>query len=142
MTGLADARVLRDHANDGDSDDFEGHFTFWAGERASRIDRFYVPATWADRVQWVETRIPSNPSDHQGCFSAWRARHCPVMYPINASHPDLVITELFEDMEGVAIGQAVTIAAWDMEVDECKHCIRRVSKRVKQRRARLRHKLR
>ena len=64
------------------------------------------------------------------------------MYPINASHPDIVITELVEDMDGMAIGQAVTIATWDMEVDECKRCIRRVCKRVKQRRARLQHKLR
>ena len=42
----------------------------------------------------------------------------------------------------MAIGQAVTTATWDMEVDECKRCICRVSKRLKQRQARLRHKLR
>ena len=103
-TGLADARVLRDHVNDSDSDDFEDHFTYWAGERASRIDRFYVPATWAGSFQWVETRISSNPSDHQEvvlclrnpCRPRRRARHCPMMYPIKSSHPDLVITELVE----------------------------------------------
>ena len=35
------------------------------GEKASRIGRFYVPAIWVDRVQWVETRVPFHYSDHQ-----------------------------------------------------------------------------
>ena len=61
---------------------------------------------------WVETRILSNPSDYQEVVLCLRDlgtprqhdRRCPVIYPINASHPDQVITESVENMDGMAIG--------------------------------------
>ena len=50
-----------------------------------------------------------------------------------------MIDELVKEMDGMAIGQSASTLTWDIDVAECKRCIRRVSKRLKQRRARLRH---
>lgn len=114
--GLADARVLRDHADDDITDDFVDHFTYMVGERASRIDRFYVPAIWVDRVQWVETRVPFHHSDHQEVVLCLRDTSRPrrhlrsraVAYPIQSSRPAQVIDKLVKDMDGMAIGQAAS----------------------------------
>ena len=50
-----------------------------------------------------------------------------------------MIDELVKEMDDMAIGQATSTLTWEIDVAECNRCIRRVSKRVKQRRARLRH---
>ena len=40
-------------------------FTYWGPNTASRIDRFYVPQSWAAVVQWVSVDEPNVQSDHQ-----------------------------------------------------------------------------
>ena len=61
----ADARLLRTHADDEDADSLVDHFTYWEGESASRIDRFYVHQSWASKVCWVAVRPPPCASDNQ-----------------------------------------------------------------------------
>lgn len=115
-SGLVDARVIRDHAEDDAENDFDDHFTYWEGAQASRIDRFYVPAHWVDRVQWVSTKTPPQLSDHQEVVLHLRApkneqlhpTHRRVTYPIQSSHPDRVIAELVEQMDNMAVGQGAS----------------------------------
>lgn len=135
-SGLIDARLLRDHAEDDDADDTTDHFTYWEGESASRIDRFYVPPTWAEQVLWVTTRAPPQPSDHQelelhlreGRPTQQKPKQNPVIYPIRSNKPEQVITELINEMDDMAIGQAASTATWDADVAECIRCIRAVRK--------------
>uniref|UniRef100_A0AAV1UCF0 Endonuclease/exonuclease/phosphatase domain-containing protein n=1 Tax=Peronospora matthiolae TaxID=2874970 RepID=A0AAV1UCF0_9STRA len=147
--GLADARDLRDHADDEGTGDPTDHFTYWNGDRASRIDRFYVPEGWVGRVLWIEARVPSNQSDHQEVVLHLRdlnkprssCRHGRVTYPIHSSNPGRIVDELVAEMDGRAIGQSVSTLTWDADVTECQQCVRRIRKRVKQRRARFRRKI-
>ena len=63
---LEDACTLQNSVeDDNDVPDPTDYFTYWARDTASRIDRFYVPQSWAAIVQWVSVEEPSVPSDHQ-----------------------------------------------------------------------------
>ncbi|ETI48834.1 hypothetical protein F443_07200 [Phytophthora nicotianae P1569] len=63
---LEDTCILAGQTGDG-ADKLENteYFTYWGPEAASRIDRFYVPASWTAKVQWLSVLEPTTPSDHQ-----------------------------------------------------------------------------
>ena len=145
----ADARLMRDHAEDEEADDTVDHFTYWEGSRASRIDRFYVPRSWVAQVLWVTVRTPPYLSDHQEVELHLRGRCQPsrppkgrqVIYPIQGSQPDRVLEELFVGLTELGVGRTSSVRHWDSIVAACKLCIARVRKRARQRRYRYKTKL-
>ena len=113
----ADTRVLRTHADDEDADSLVDHFTYWAGESASRIDRFYVHQRWALKVCWVEVRPPPCASDHQEVELQLRVQRRPLLhtrrrtvsYPIQTGQPDRVVSELLNEMVNIDVGRTASV---------------------------------
>ena len=103
----ADARVLRNHAEDEEADETIDPFTYWKGEKASRIKRFYAFNNWSSHVCCVAVRPPSCFSDYQEVELHLRARQrtsqppsgSQVTYPILDNQPSRVVTELLEEMD-------------------------------------------
>ena len=149
LQGLEDARLLRYHAEDEEADDCVDHFTYWEGESASRIDRFYVSQRWADLVLWLAVRTPPQASDHQEVELHLRVRQRPtstlyrrpVSYPIQTHQPERVRSDLIAEMDGWAVSPTTTVRQWDSAVEACKHCIKTVRKRERQRRARFKKRV-
>jgi hypothetical protein len=125
-------------------------FTYWGPEAASRIDRFYLPASWMERIQWLEVAEPAASSDHQRVrmhyresHTAQRSRHGKrmVRYPIRSAHPDRIQAELQAELAEKKVGQSETAAKWDATAKLCVECIARIERREALRRNAAIHRL-
>ncbi|OWZ07214.1 reverse transcriptase [Phytophthora megakarya] len=115
------------------------HFTYWQGNYASRIDRFYVASSCASWVQWVSVHLPRMPSDHEEVqlhlrepsAKPTRPHQLKVQYPIVGGNPERLVQEVLQELYGQA-GSAEP--DWDEWVEHCKSVIVKISRRDKQRR--------
>ena len=112
-----DARLLRTHADDEDADSLVDHLTYWAGESASRIDRFYVHQSWASKVCWVAVRPLPCASDHQEVELQLQSQRSPlhpsggrrVSYPIQDNQLARILAELLAVIDDLAIGRTASV---------------------------------
>ncbi|OWZ17931.1 RxLR effector protein [Phytophthora megakarya] len=118
------------------------HFTYWQGEIASRIDRFYVSANRSSWVQWLDVRLPPVPSDHDELVlhlrnpSESKAQMKPnrTVYPIRGAHSARLVEELLSELNEKAPQHEVGELDWDEWVQNCKKAIKRIAQRDKKRR--------
>ena len=149
MCQLVDALDLVPHPDDDLEWEPSTHFTYWAGSAASRLDRFYVPHTWGDRVQWLETILPPSASDHQQVTlhisAGQRNRHRhpgKVAYPIRCANPAGAVAELIDCLTNGGITELSTVSTWDHGVRRVRRGITTTARRLRQRRTRYIDRLR
>lgn len=103
---LTDAITLIHHIDDEEEEiDPLHHYSYWARDGASRLDRFYVKGEPYSQTQWVTAESPANDSDHQEvCLELYAGgndhhrRQNGIQYPIKTGRPERVRIAIAEGL--------------------------------------------